>query len=177
MNNTAQKENTNKIVFNPPRPEMSREILYATALKLAKENPELNSELSPKEIAEAITTALEDCGSTDGYSLAKELDETCFWDITAQSVEILEKYAYLLDDEFINAQEEWVKVNNIQPPFPNGSKVNFTWRLKEYTGVIKEVHKNVPACYVIIDAYLDKEPILGEFFVIKFENCWLPSNN
>lgn len=175
MDKTVQK-NINRVVFNPPRPQINDEIKYTAALKLAKDNPELNEELSPEEIATIIVEIAADCCSRDGYYLAKELDDVYMWDIDAQSVEILDNYDHLVDAELKKAQKEWVKTNNIQPPFSIGTKVTFKWCYEEHVGVIEKISDFDPASYLIkTDLKTESETIT---YVKKaFEDCWLAEND
>lgn len=167
MDKTVQK-NINRIVFNPPRPQIDDEIKYIAALKLAKDNPELNEELPPEEIATIIVEIAADCCSIDGYYLAKELDDVYFWDIWTEKVIILNNYERLLKAELRQVQEKWVKTNNIQPQFSVGTTVKFKKGENEYVGVIEKISKVHPACYEI-KTNLDT----NDFTIKEFEECWL----
>lgn len=169
-------ENVNRIVFNPPRPQINDEIKYTAALKLAKDNPELNEELSPEEIATIIVEIAVDCCSRDGYYLAKKLDDVYMWDIDAQSVEILDNYDHLVDAELKKAQKEWVKTNNIQPPFSIGTKVTFKWCYEKHVGVIEKISDFDPAFY-LIKTDLKTESKTITYVKKAFEDCWLAEND
>ena len=169
-------ENVNRIVFNPPRPQINDEIKYTAALKLAKDNPELNEELSPEEIATIIVEIAADCCSRDGYYLATELDDVYMWDIDAHSVEILDNYDHLVDAQLKKAQKEWVKTNNIQPPFSIGTKVTFKWCYEEHVGVIEKISDFDPAFY-LIKTDLKTESKTITYVKKAFEDCWLAEND
>lgn len=175
MDKTVQK-NINRVVFNPPRPQINDEIKYTAALKLAKDNPELNEELSPEEIATIIVEIAVDCCSLDGYYLAKKLDEEYMWDIYAQSVEILDNYDHLVNAELKKVQKEWVKTNNIQPPFSIGTKVTFKWCYEEHVGVIDKISEFDPAFY-LIKTDLKTESKTITYVRKAFEDCWLAEND
>jgi hypothetical protein len=72
----------------------------------------------------------------DGYDLAKELDERCFWACTLQWAEILDGFHYAADCAIRAAQKEWAERVSPRPPLPLNSRVTLpSGETGEITGV------------------------------------------
>lgn len=65
----------------------------------------------------------------DGYDVCRNLDNDG-WDCDAQMVEIMDNAGFYKSRYHDGLVAEWVKDNNIAPPFPLGTKVRFTRGMK-----------------------------------------------
>lgn len=156
----------NRIIFNPPRPELTDEMRYAAALEFARDNPTVQVGIQAKQIAKEIAACDVDCW-TNAYELAKELESYHDWDVGADTVATLDNYDIYLRKHLKAAEKQWAEDNNIQPPFPIGTVVQFYGRR---TGEITSISKYDAAAYEI------KEEGKPENYraIVKFENCLLP---
>lgn len=87
--------------------------------------------------------------SMDGYELARELEERCGWIPTLEIAQILDNYSDSARIAIDELQKEWVIQNNIQPPYPVGTRVLVKRGRDKRCGVIVEIHKYGPAKYVV----------------------------
>ena len=98
--------------------------------------------------------------SMDGYDLAKQLERECFWDVSRDQMEQLDEMECIVDDLYRSAEKAWFEDNDIQPPFPVGTKI------KE--GVIKGIYEYMPAYYQVKKYGCTDE---GTHLLIKFEDA------
>lgn len=106
---------------------------------------------------------------TDGYTIAKKLDDCCGWDCNLPMAEILDGFSSELCAQLLTAQKEWASRENIQPPIPLGQHV----RLRSgETGVLDEVYKYGPAQYCVrIDGDEKAAPPTNSRRIINFEDA------
>lgn len=71
----------------------------------------------------------------DGYELAKELCRNEGWDVTRDEMEELDEMDSLTRDALQKAEQEWGDSNDIQPPYPLGTKLIVHGVIGEITGV------------------------------------------
>ncbi|OPX57052.1 hypothetical protein SAMN02745127_02088 [Oceanospirillum multiglobuliferum] len=100
------------------------------------------------------------CHPMDGYELAKRLERECFWDVSRDDMELLDEMEGIIDDQHQAAEKEWFESNDIQPPFPIGTKI------KE--GIIKGIYEYRPAYYQVKE-YGCTDP--NRHRLIKFERA------
>ena len=133
----------------PRRPSASKEIILAAAQIVAA-----------KINADAETIAQHFRPHMDGYDLAKELDKWAGWDTTRDEMESLDEVGHLVDEAVRDAEKAWFAENDIQPPFPVGT------RIKE--GMITGIYDYSPASYLVKeDGCLDD----SRHRIIRFENA------
>lgn len=82
----------------------------------------------------------------DGYELAKSLDDRCYWDCNLMMADDLDAFSSLADDKIKAAQREWAERNNVQPPYPIGTRVKTK---RGELGVIDEVYSHGVAQYLV----------------------------
>jgi hypothetical protein len=82
----------------------------------------------------------------DGYELAKALDDRCYWDCNLMMADDLDAFSSLADDRIKAAQREWADRNNVQPPYPIGTKVK---NKRGEVGVLDEVYSHGVAQYLV----------------------------
>jgi len=99
----------------PKAPKETIELLTKAFEQFAKDNDcDVNT----------LVTAYNDCYDTDGYEIAKRLDNFYGWDIDSEWVEKLDDLAWLASDELKKQREQWFNENNIDPPYEIGTKLD-----------------------------------------------------
>jgi hypothetical protein len=103
----------------------------------------------------------------DGYALAKRLDDYAYWDCDFQMAEALDQFSWLAHREIENAEKEWAAANNIQPPFPVGTRVVLKrGEAGEITGLYQ------PAKYLIkVDGDPHADAPSNSRRIVNFEDC------
>ena len=141
-----------KITYNPPRPSVNYEIKLQAAFEFLQTNPDINPERVNQHSIEhmADDIAMHSTISSDGYELAKELEGREGWrNIDTDLVETLDSYSMYLHDKLEQAKRQWVEENNIQPPYPIGSRVRSLLQWNNITGTITGISQYHAACYVV----------------------------
>ena len=141
-----------KITYNPPRPSVNYDIKLQAAIKFLQANPEIEPERVGRQKLEhmADDIAMHATHYGDGYELAKELESRAGWDdIDMQMVEALDSYSTCLDHCLEKAKRQWAAENNIQPPYPVGSRVRSLLRWNNITGTITSISPHHAACYEV----------------------------
>lgn len=101
-----------------PAPTENKEIL----LKAAEITAAHCQGISDKEtLVESLLYAWKNATYTDGYHLAKILDEYCNYDVDSSFVSDLDEMEYNVDRLIKDAREKWIKDNNIQPELEIGT--------------------------------------------------------
>lgn len=88
----------------------------------------------------------------DGYELCKELDGMGY-DGSMSLAEALDNYGYELRKLREAAEKDWATTNNVQPPFPAGTKI------KE--GVIESVYTHGAAQYLVNYGHANRKRIIN----------------
>lgn len=149
---------------NKLTPEMAMRAARATAGDLAKIGL-----IDPEEIdAHAIDIAKYGRRHRDGYELAKDLDNYCYWNCDLQMAEELDVFSEHARHEIETAEKEWASKNAITPPFPNGTRV----KLKTgEVGTIDEVYAYGVAKFLIkIDGDRSARPPTNSRRIVNFED-------
>ena len=98
-------------------------------------------------------------GCHDGFELAQEMcRDGC--QIVPSMVEILDSLSYEVDDLVKAAEVEWVKSENIKPPFPVGTAIT--------EGIIAGIYDHSPARYLVKEAGCKND---HRHLIIKFEDA------
>lgn len=98
--------------------------------------------------------------SMDGFELAIEL-KNYFVDVDRSDMDELDEMERLVSDALTKAEKEWFTANNIQPPYPIGTRV------KE--GVIEHIDEYRVGHYLV--RKWETPPEVKSWLVIKFENA------
>lgn len=98
--------------------------------------------------------------SMDGFELAIEL-KNYFVDVDRGDMYELDEMERLVSDALTKAEKEWFTANDIQPPYPIGTRV------KE--GVIEHIDTHRVAHYLV--RKWETPPEVKSWLVIKFENA------
>ena len=120
--------------------------------------PEINAEIITPAITEAVNGKhAPTCGDpedivnayldgyTDGYELAKELDDSYYWDVDLELAEWLDDISTVANRAYHKYLEEWAKLNNITPKYNPGDEVYY----KGFKAVITSTHEYRPLSYRI----------------------------
>lgn len=101
-------------MFKPPRPQINKQIIEAAAEVFVRENIDsLPEYLESEDLVEHLVKHF--ARHKDGFELAKDL-ECEGWDITAETVQLLDEFDIHIGNALQDAEKEWIKTNNIQPP-------------------------------------------------------------
>jgi hypothetical protein len=99
---------------------------------------------------------------SDGYKMAKELEDRHHWDCDMQIAEALEEFEPILERIYSAAEQQWATENPRDPVYPDGASV--TWRGKPATVVGVDVRR--PQCYHLRQAAMRP----GSYYVVPFED-------
>lgn len=141
-----------KITYNPPRPSVNYEIKLQAAFEFLQAHPDIEPERVNQHSIEhmADDIAMHATYYSDGYELAKELENVAGWqNIDMQMVETLDSYSTYLHHSLEKAKRQWAAENNIQPPYPVGSRVRSLLRWNNITGTITGISPHHAACYEV----------------------------
>ncbi|MCZ0926505.1 hypothetical protein L0636_01200 [Halomonas janggokensis] len=133
----------------PPRPTVTDQMIEEAAKTVAAK-----VDIPSEDIADVY------CHSMDGFELAIELKER-FVDVNRGDLDDLDEMEWLVNKELKKAEETWFTANDIQPPYPIGT------RIKE--GVIEHIDGYRVACYLV--RKWDTPPEVKSWQVIKFEDA------
>ncbi|OFN62603.1 hypothetical protein [Eikenella sp. HMSC061C02] len=141
-----------KITYNPPRPSVNYEIKLQAAFEFLQAHPDIEPERVNQHSIEhmADDIAMHSTISSDGYELAKELDTRAGWEnIDMDLVETLDSYSMYLHHRLEREKKQWAAENNIQPPYPVGSRVRSLLQWNNITGTITGISQHHAACYEV----------------------------
>lgn len=129
------------------RPELTKEIILiginSLMLEYSSEFEDQNDEDYQDDLAKEYRSY------DDGYELMKKLEDNCDWDASLDLANALDELSIYVDRAYKNHLEQWVKDNNIQPPYPIGHKFTNKGRPAQIT----EISKYDPYRYLV--QYLD----------------------
>ena len=74
------------------------------------------------------------------------------WDFTHELWDNIQYFDFFVREKIKEKEEQWVKDNNIEPPFPVGARVRLPSHYKETTGVIDRIYEYEPARYCVLTA-------------------------
>jgi hypothetical protein len=152
------------------RPALTKEIIKKVALEIAHEVCKWANHRDMDADALAEDMAHEYSRGDNGYELAKKLDGRGYMP-DAEMVESLDLMDSEVDNEYRKYCWEWVKKENIQPPFPVGTKIENNTIFSKFSGVISGVSRYYPACYEVPIA---NNPNAKR--IVKFEDAVLMEN-
>ena len=133
--------------MSEPRPKLTPEIRLIAARRLVADLLKGGC-LGPHDDLEgcAADIAAEGGFWTDGYSLAKSLDDHHGWSPTAEMVDILDSFYGYTHHALEAAEKEWLARNPVEPPLPVGARV----KLKSgETGEITGIYEHGPAKFLV----------------------------
>lgn len=120
----------------PPRPFVTPDVVLAAATELANK---WEFDFTPQQIALVYSHRM------DGYELAKLLDTELDCEICTNDVDMLDEMQHLVDQHLLKLEKEWFAANNIQPPYPVGTVINY--------GVIDGIYEHRPATYLVKETH------------------------
>lgn len=138
------------------RPTVTQEMILKAATVVAA-----------KIDANAATIAEHYRHGMDGYELAKELDKWAYWDTSRDDMEALDEVDWLVDAALREAEKEWVTVNDIQPPFPIGARVQCN--VRNEIGTITGLSEYSAATYQVKPEGQDDSATGTRRWLCKFE--------
>ena len=112
------------------RPEVTEEMIRHAATEVAQK---LDGDVD--SIVEVYRHPM------DGYELAKRLERESYWDISRDEMETLDEVEMSVSAAQRKAEREWFESNDIQPPFPVGTRIR--------EGVITGIYDHMPAYYKV----------------------------
>ena len=119
-----------------------------------------------KHEVDAHAADIAKCGGAhmDGYQLAKELDNRCYWDYSFDMAEVLNGWSYAYDRALDSEQKAWAEREGISPTLTVGTRVKTA---RGECGEISGVYEHGAAKYLVkIDGTTDTSRR-----VINFEDC------
>ena len=142
------------------RPKVTKEMIIEAATKIAER---LGGDA--ETIAEYYDHPM------DGYQLAKELDRNAYWDLTMSDVEELDGMSSIVERLHSEAEKKWFAENNIQPPYPIGTRIrDRRWKDRE-VGCIDGIYQHGVAKYLMKPDGQDDEATGNRRLIIKFEDA------
>ncbi|MGP5563774.1 hypothetical protein [Vreelandella alkaliphila] len=133
----------------PPRPTVTDKMIEQAAETVAAK-----VDISSEDIIDVYRHRM------DGFELAMELNKN-YVDVDRNDMDALDDMERLVSEELTKAEKEWFTANNIQPPYPIGTRV------KE--GVIEHIDTHLVAHYLV--RKWDTPPEVKSWRVIKFEDA------
>lgn len=129
------------------RPELTKEIILVGINELMAEYPDEFEEINDDYDKQKLTKVYR--SYYDGYELMKEMEDAADWEGHLELANTLDHLSIYVDRAYKNHLEQWVKDNNIQPPYPIGHKFTNKGRPAQIT----EISKYDPYRYLV--QYLD----------------------
>jgi len=117
-------------------PAPSRPKACAVIIRLAAEELGRKIHIDPVAIAKRYKHPM------DGYELARKLENIDGWHVDRATMEELDELEHMVDRRVFLTEKVWADENNIQPPFPIGSRVECAIRKKcgVITGILNDDH-------------------------------------
>lgn len=134
------------------RPKVTKEMIAEAAKKLAAENG--------WDADQAADVAKVYRSHIDGYELAKELESSCFWNITVMDVDALDGMDSEVREIHRAACLVWAREHDIQPPLPIGTMTT--------RGEITGIYEHDAACYLIRESGETNE---SRRLIVRFEEA------
>lgn len=132
-----------------PRPDLKdktltkevAESLLPYVLQWAKveETPEHGS-IQERQVLDDLIACMSDYLATDGYEMAKILEEDFTWLPNTRLVNLLDQARHIRDKLYDRRVEEWVQKNQVSPSLGVGDAVVVKHDQNERKGVIQAVH-------------------------------------
>lgn len=168
MNNFAKWD---RITYEIPRPHINFDIKYRVSLKLVQQNPELCFAENEEDAAECLAKMAHDY-SNDGYEFARNLEDIYGWDVGADIVKILDQYDAELEKFLIKLQYTWAETNNIFPPVPLGTTIQFVYGNRLVFGKTKNISNRIPASYEVEFVKERYGKVFDDIVTIYYEECF-----
>jgi hypothetical protein len=93
----------------------------------------------PEEVAADIAKALDRSWRKDGYNIAKELEDSCYWDPDSDMVSTLDMASVEISRVISRMTQEWLQETGAQPPAKEGDLVTAKWGGDPIEGVVERV--------------------------------------
>lgn len=151
-----------------PRPtRLTAEGRLNVATTLARELAEARLIRASEVEESARDIAALDVGRyTDGFELAKRLEDRAGWDCNFAMAEVLDGYSGAWREEITAEEKRWAERNDVKPPLPDGTRITFD--PDGQRGVIIRVYPYGVASFLV---KVDGEPDNTQR-VVRFEDAW-----
>lgn len=132
--------------MSAPRPRFSPEVARIAAEEIVAELIK-DGHLEENQRADSIADIVKHGRlHSDGYELAKALDDYAHWDCNFPMAEILDGFSWACSGAMADAQKKWEAETSPQPPHPIGARVSFG---RNETGEITGIYGHGAAQYLI----------------------------
>ncbi|ERH28137.1 hypothetical protein HMPREF9065_00732 [Aggregatibacter sp. oral taxon 458 str. W10330] len=104
------------------------------------------------------------------------------WEFTADDWDKIQHFDFFVTNRLKEKEQQWVKDNDIKPPFPVGAKVRLPAHYNEAVGIINRIYEYDPARYCVLtekqNQYNKEMESLGKSerqggWILKFEDVEL----
>lgn len=133
------------------RPGISEDLIMAVAQALVKGTP-----FEAEDVASCYSRMC------NGFDIARNLDSLGYDGITADDVTLLDRMDDLVNEEHRRVCWEWVRKEEIQPPYPVGTELD--------NGIIHSISEHYPAYYHVKEYGCTQE---NRHLLIRFEDAVL----
>lgn len=133
-----------------PRPTVTREIKLQAASRIVEDliDSGLLDASQDRDVA-ASDIAASAQQYSDGYIIAKRLDDYHGWECDKQMVDVLDGFASVVGDIIRAAEKRWARDENIQPQLKSGDRIILkSWRGEEH-GIIDGINEHGAAQYLV----------------------------
>lgn len=145
-----------------PAPSESTDIILQAATTIAHR---INSEPNKEELIRSIGYAWNECiFETDGYHLARILDDDCGYEIDSFFIDSLDDMEYQVGHLIKEARREWIEKNNIVPELEIGTVLK---NVPKGPGTIVGVCEFSPG-YYLVQRECDND---NSKLLVKFEDA------
>lgn len=126
-----------------PAPTETPEIIREAATKIANNIRYIDDK---ETLIESLIYAWNNCSDTDGYHLARILDDDCNYTIDSIFIDDLDSMQWEVDRLIHQARTDWIKENNIVPELEIGTLLN---NIPKGPGVITGVCEYSSGYYLV----------------------------
>lgn len=156
--------------LHEPRPKFSPQIARLAAAEVVGELIEARH-LQEDQRGDATDDIARYAGGrySDGYAIAKRLDDRAGWDCNFEMAEILNGLSSTISHHIRQAEELWAARTSPQPPYPIGTRVRLSCG---ETGTLDGVYDHGAAQYTVkIDGDERTEPPTNSRRIVNFEDA------
>lgn len=156
--------------LHEPRPKFSPEIARLAAAEVVGELIEARH-IEEAQRGDATDDIARYAGGrySDGYAIAKRLDDRAGWDCNFEMAEILNGLSSTISYHISAAEKAWAARTSPQPPFPVGTRVRLS---ASEVGAIDGIYEYGAAQYIVkIDGDKAAAPPTKSRCVVNFEDA------
>jgi hypothetical protein len=155
--------------LHEPRPKFSPEIARMAAAEIVGELIEAR-QIDEEQRGDATTDLTKHCRPhSDGYALARRLEDYAGWDCNFEMAEILNGFSHTASEYVRKAEKAWAERTSPQPPYPIGTRVTLS---RGETGTLDGIYDRGAAQYLVkLDGDKNAEPPHNSRCIINFEDA------